>query len=230
MKRSIRLYGEFLCNFLFSDTFLGSAWWFQSFFLLLSFFHPLFCVIFDDSFVEEEKFVCWCCFASSSGHPSFVFQLHSLLLCLPELLCFVILLCRLSHFSYNFQTIQTQLFSSTHSSLIAPRSRMTWCVLCSIFMQTSPAEHERAEQNLAAALKKVEFEMRKVIICTSELFSSPSCSSNSLFFVLALFLALVSEKNVHEEFARIFRISYASQKKKNTQLCKTYYFVFSFNL
>lgn len=101
---------NFCVIFLFSDTFLGSAWWFQSFFLLLSFFHPLFCVIFDDSFVEEEKFVCWCCFASSSGPPSFVFQLHSLLLCLPELLCFVILLCRLSHFSYNFQTIQTQLF------------------------------------------------------------------------------------------------------------------------
>lgn len=157
MKRSIRLYGEFLCNFFFVfGYFFGLCMMilvFSFFYLFSTHCSALYLMI----LLSRKKSL----YAGAALPPPrglsrlFSSFILSLLLCLPELLCFVILLCRLSHFSYNFQTIQTQLFfSSTHSSLIAPRSRMTWCVLCSIFMQTSPAEHERAEQNFSSSTQK----------------------------------------------------------------------------
>lgn len=213
MKRSIRLYGEFLCNFLFSDTFLGSAWWFQSFPSFI-FFPPI-----------VQRYIWW--FFCRGRKVCMVVLLCLLLgvsiVCFPAsfspslssravVFCDFAVSTRISH--TIFRQFRHNFFSSTHSSLIAPRSRMTWCVLCSIFMQTlrqSTNELNRIQQQHK---KKLSSRWGKLLSALQ------SCSvrlraAATRFFVLALFLALVSEKNVHEEFARIFRISYASQKKEN---------------
>lgn len=126
------------------------------------FIFPLF-ILFDDSFVEEEVVLVLAGLSCSSGAPSFVFSFSFIF----WLSCFVILVSFISStrscfaFSIQFSDNSGNFFLHSFSSLLG----MGRCgVVCNAQFSCKLWHRKRTNETE----KKVEFEMWKVIICTSE--------------------------------------------------------------